>query len=84
MFRIHWKPIKSGRESNVPEKFYGSLKKINNMTLSRYEQGTKAGSFFNIFITYAVQQITMRCLKFLGKNSIGKLPHFDYLGYHKH
>jgi hypothetical protein len=26
----------------------------------------------------------MRCLKFLGKNSIGKLPHFDYLGYHKH
>jgi sensor histidine kinase regulating citrate/malate metabolism len=42
--------------------------------------GDESWFFFNIFIIRAGPQIQMACLKFRNKNSIRKVPHFDYLG----
>jgi hypothetical protein len=41
MFRIHWKPIKSDRESNFPESLSRYLNKINNRSLNTCQKGLK-------------------------------------------
>jgi hypothetical protein len=42
--------------------------------------GDESWFFLNVFIIRAGPQIQMTFLKFRSKNSIRKVPHFDYLG----